>query len=64
MMQNGFFWYCVPMTLSGEPFWMAAAVESSDVTATSALAVSTTVSWGVAVGPAGIRFTPVKPCWV
>ena len=61
MMQNGFFWYWAPMTIRAEPFWMAAAVESSEVTPTRALPVSTTVSCGVAVGPAGIRLTPLKP---
>src|SRR5260370_1246987 len=27
MMQNGFFWYSVPMTLSEKPFWTAAPAE-------------------------------------
>src|SRR5580765_5901866 len=36
MMQNGFVWYCVPMTIRLKPFWIAAAHESSEVTPTSA----------------------------
>src|SRR5579862_9018431 len=41
MMQNGFFWYWTPITTIPKPFWMAAAVESSDVMATSPLPVCT-----------------------
>src|SRR5260370_27519921 len=62
MMQKGFFWYWVPMTTRLKPFWIAAAHESSDVTAMSAWPVFASVSCGVAFGPAAIRLTELNPC--
>src|SRR5579862_4634316 len=64
MMQKGFFWYWVPMTTIGRPFSMAAAVESSDVTATRPLPVAMTCSWAGALGPEGMMLTELNPCCV
>src|ERR1700730_3819967 len=64
MTQNGFFWYSIPMVMMAKPFWMAAAVASSDVMAMSPLPVWIICSWAGALGPDGMTVTELKPCWV